>query len=82
MQTHFLNKKWSGNKYRGETTDTGDADGRGFKIFATGGIYEGFFQDNNFNGYGRGVSSNGNCYEGQFDNNDMHGYGIYLDMEN
>lgn len=43
MQTHFLNKKRSGNKYRGETTDTGDADGWGFKIFSTGGIYEGYF---------------------------------------
>ena len=43
MQTHFLNKKRSGNKYRGETTDTGDADGWGFKIFSSGGTYEGYF---------------------------------------
>ena len=81
-----MNSNWdsrkSGNKFRGEVNpETDMPDGRGFKVFANGGAYEGNFQENQMHGYGRGVAANGNCYEGLFDSNEMHGYGIYLDNQ-
>jgi hypothetical protein len=82
MQASLIAKGKSNNKYRGEVSDQGAPEGRGFKVFGTGGVYEGNFQDGKMDGYGRGVSSNGNCYEGSFDSDEMHGYGIFIDYEN
>lgn len=71
----------SNNKYRGELNDNQLPEGWGFKVFSTGGVYEGNFQDGKMEGYGRGVSSTGNCFEGTFENDEMHGYGIFIDNE-
>lgn len=60
-------RKKSGNKYRGEVLpDNQHPDGRGFKVFGNGGVYEGDFSDGKMWGYGRGVSTDGNAYEGEF----------------
>ncbi len=82
MQESFRVSQASKNKYRGEVhPETNHAEGRGFKVFGTGGLYEGYFDDNEMHGYGRGISSEGNCYEGTFEHNVMHGYGIYFDAK-
>lgn len=81
MQSALLVKGKSNNRYRGEVNDSQVPEGRGFKIYSTGGIYEGYFQEGKMEGYGRGVSSLGNCFEGTFENDEMHGYGIYIDNE-
>lgn len=81
MQANLQVKGKSNNKYRGELNDTQQPEGRGFKVYATGGTYEGHFQDGKMEGYGRGVSSNGNCFEGTFEGDEMHGYGIFIDND-
>lgn len=46
MEDKFQIRKRSGNKYRGEIYPENDKpDGRGFKVFSNGGVYEGDFGD-------------------------------------
>ena len=62
MQEKF-DKRKSGAMYRGEFNSiTGKPDGRGFKIFPNGSVYEGFFAEGHTEGQGRGVTSRGEVY--------------------
>jgi hypothetical protein len=62
---HRLDKRKSGAMFRGELgSQSGRPDGKGFKIFPNGSVYEGFFADGHTNGLGRGITSRGEVYQG------------------
>jgi len=49
--------------FRGEkSSETNRPDGKGFKQFANGSIYEGWFNDGQTNGFGRGITPDGEIY--------------------
>lgn len=58
-----FDKRKSGALYRGEIgSQSGKPDGRGFKVFPNGSIYEGWFTDGHTHGLGRGITSRGEVY--------------------
>lgn len=61
-QTEFEKRK-SGAEYRGELdTDNYRPDGKGFKVHNLRSVYEGYFKDGEFHGFGRAIDAKGNCY--------------------
>jgi len=50
---------------------------KGKHVFASGAVYEGFFLDNKFHGFGRYCWKDGREYEGYFCDGKMHGEGTY-----
>jgi len=50
---------------------------KGKHVFASGAVYEGFFLDNKFHGFGRYCWKDGREYEGYFSGGKMHGEGTY-----
>lgn len=50
---------------------------KGKHVFASGAVYEGFFLDNKFHGFGRYCWKDGREYEGYFSEGKMHGEGTY-----
>jgi hypothetical protein len=50
---------------------------KGKHVFASGAVYEGFFLDNKFHGFGRYCWKDGREYEGFFCDGKMHGEGTY-----
>ena len=74
-----FDKRKSGAQYRGEySSQTDKPDGRGFKVFPNGSIYEGFFEQGQTHGKGRGVTSRGEVYEGDFKYDMMDGKGLFI----
>lgn len=56
-------KRKTGTLFRGEINSQSEKpDGKGFKIFQNGSMYEGYFQDGKTHGIGRGISSKGDTY--------------------
>jgi len=68
----------SGNMFRGQVNAQGRPDGTGFKLFPNGSVYEGFFEDGQCHGEGRGVSMAGDVFQGNFKYDVMDGYGFYM----
>lgn len=54
--------------------------GKGFKIFDDGSVYEGYFMNGKYHGYGR-LITDGNIYEGQWSDNKLNGKGTYIHEE-
>lgn len=53
----------SGALYRGQVTQlTQKPDGFGFKVYPNGSIFEGYFEEGQINGHGRGVTHRGEIY--------------------
>ena len=53
----------SGAQYRGQiNSDNNKPDGLGFKIYPNGSMFEGFYEEGQINGYGRGITSRGEVY--------------------
>jgi len=50
---------------------------KGKHVFASGAVYEGFFLDNKFHGFGRYCWKDGREYEGFFADGKMHGEGTF-----
>lgn len=50
---------------------------KGKHVFASGAVYEGFFLENKFHGFGRYCWKDGREYEGFFADGKMHGEGTY-----
>jgi hypothetical protein len=50
---------------------------KGKHVFASGAVYEGFFLNNKFHGFGRYCWKDGREYEGFFCDGQMHGEGTY-----
>lgn len=68
----------SGAKYRGQINlETFKPDGMGFKIYPNDSVFEGFYEEGQINGYGRGITSRGEVYQGPFVYNVMEGEGLY-----
>ena len=64
--------------YRGEVNqETWKPDGKGIKIFKGKSLFEGYFSDGNYHGYGRAISSKNEVYEGFFKYDTMHGKGFF-----
>ena len=62
MKTEFEYRR-SGAKYRGQINmDTLKQDGIGFKTYPNGAMFEGFFEEGQIHGYGRGITSRGEVY--------------------
>ena len=68
----------SGAKFRGQVNiESHRADGMGFKIYPNDSLFEGFFEEGQINGYGRGITSRGEVYQGPFIYDVMEGDGLY-----
>ena len=53
----------SGAQYRGQISQESlKPDGIGFKVYPNNSIFEGFFEEGQINGYGRGITSRGEVY--------------------
>jgi len=50
-------------------------------IFKNGSFYEGEWDDDMLNGYGRLIYSNGDMYEGEWWNNQCYGKGFKIDYD-
>jgi len=62
MLTEFEVRK-SGAQYIGQhTLDSLKPDGIGFKVYPNNSLFEGFFEEGQINGYGRGITSRGEVY--------------------
>jgi hypothetical protein len=58
-----FDKRKSGAMYRGEVNqNTGKPDGKGIKVYPNGSIYEGYFNEGQCHGLGRGVTSKGEVF--------------------
>lgn len=65
-------------KYRGEWSSSGTKEGRGIETrLDDGSIYEGEFQNNLPNGYGRLISPQGTVYEGEWVDGKKEGHGRF-----
>ena len=68
----------SGALFRGMVNQlTQKPDGLGFKVFPNGSVFEGFFEEGQINGYGRGVTNKGELYQGPFKYDSMDGVGLF-----
>ena len=68
----------SGAMFRGQISmDTLKPDGVGFKVYPNNAIFEGFYEEGQINGFGRGISSKGEVYQGPFVYDSMHGEGLF-----
>jgi hypothetical protein len=53
----------SGAMFRGQASvATQKPDGTGFKVYPNNSIFEGFFEDGQINGWGRGITAKGEVY--------------------
>ena len=57
--------------------DSQKPDGVGFKVYPSSALFEGFFEEGQINGYGRGITSRGEVYQGPFVYDVMEGQGLY-----
>jgi len=58
-----FDKRKSGAMFRGEVNSaTGKPDGKGIKVYPNGSIYEGYFNEGQCHGLGRGVTSKGEVF--------------------
>jgi len=68
----------SGAQYRGQINmETSKPDGMGFKVYPNNSIFEGFFEEGQINGMGRGITSRGEVYQGPFVYDSMQGEGLF-----
>lgn len=72
----FTNNKGTKVIYVGEV-DKNKANGEGYGLFETGGIYSGFWKDNKRNGVGKYTWKDGSSYVGDFVNDVRQGNGTY-----
>ena len=64
--------------YRGQVnSENFKPDGTGFKVYPNNALFEGFFEEGQINGHGRGISSRGEVYQGPFQYDTMHGEGLF-----
>lgn len=52
--------------------------GRGILVRKNGSMYEGWFKDNKFHGYGRVISEIGDVYEGELQYGKENGKGTFV----
>lgn len=67
-----------GSLYIGEWWGDGgkwERAGRGIQIWSDGKVYEGLWDNDKMNGYGRLILANGNIYEGCMKDNNREGKG-------
>lgn len=62
--------------YAGDLTN-GKANGHGYGLFETGGIYSGEWKDNKRHGTGKYIWKDGNMYVGEYQDDKRHGTGTY-----
>jgi hypothetical protein len=62
--------------YAGDVA-SGKANGSGFGLFSTGGVYNGEWKNNKRHGKGKYTWKDGNIYEGDFADDKRHGTGTY-----
>lgn len=68
----------SGALYRGMVNSASQKpDGIGFKVYPNGSVFEGYFEEGQINGYGRGVTHKGEVYQGPFFYDCMDGVGLF-----
>lgn len=62
MRMDFETRK-SGAMYRGQINqENSKPDGIGFKVYPNNAMFEGFFEEGQINGFGRGITSRGEVY--------------------
>ena len=64
-------------EYVGERNAAGEREGRGKKVYADGGVYEGEYKADKREGRGIERYANGDVYEGEFKAGNMEGRGIF-----
>lgn len=70
----IFEESWNdGAKYNGEHSDDGRRHGEGTFIWKNGDSYQGFFRQNNIDGYGTFTWSDGRVYKGEWKANKFHG---------
>lgn len=62
--------------YAGDLTN-GKANGHGYGLFETGGIYSGEWKENQRHGTGKYIWKDGNIYVGEYQHDKRHGTGTY-----
>ena len=68
----------SGAQFRGQISDRSmKPDGIGFKTYPNEAMFEGFFEEGQIHGYGRGITSRGEVYQGPFEYDMMQGEGLF-----
>lgn len=77
LKTEFETRK-SGAQYRGQVNiENFRPDGMGFKVYPNNSMFEGFFEEGQINGMGRGITSRGEVYQGTFVYDIMEGEGLF-----
>ena len=78
QEKHEFEQRRSGCQYRGQVNmESFKPDGMGFKVYPNNSIFEGFFEEGQINGYGRGITSRGEVYQGPFLYDTMEGEGLF-----
>ena len=77
LKTDFETRR-SGASYRGQVNiENFRPDGMGFKVYPNNSMFEGFFEEGQINGLGRGITSRGEVYQGPFVYDIMEGEGLF-----
>lgn len=63
--------------YEGETSEDGAMHGRGTLLKSNGAVFQGSWDNDKQDGYGRRRWSSGDSYQGEFKNGSFHGKGCY-----
>jgi hypothetical protein len=61
--------------YQGQWTREGLREGRGIQVWQDGSKYEGYWKNDQANGYGRLIHADGDCFYGEWLNDKAHGRG-------
>ena len=73
-----FDRRKSGALFRGQASNlTNKPDGVGFKVYPNNSVFEGYFEDGQINGWGRGITARGEVYQGPFVYDSMHGDGLF-----
>lgn len=71
----------NGAIYHGQWTKEGLREGKGIQLWKDGSKYEGYWKNDQANGYGRLIHADGDCYFGEWLNDKAHGRGTYEHMD-
>ena len=69
-------------KYEGEWIKGQEVKyGKGIQVWPDGAIYEGWWENDKANGYGRLIHADGDYYEGNWKNDKAEGFGTYVHQD-